>query len=95
VSGGAPWAQALRTLLDAYAADRQSGGELAVQFRQAASNRSELPARYRQVLERLLEPLEASALFSEESCAFSRTDLAASLGEWLDAAESLSAGGAR
>ena len=34
-------------------------------------------------------PQEASALFSEESCSFSRTDLARSLQEWVAATERL------
>jgi hypothetical protein len=43
-----------------------------------------LPDRYLDVLERLLNQLESSALFSEESCSFSRTDMvAASWSDWL------------
>ena len=82
------WRGPLDAALHAYALDRLSAGELTREFRQAAQAPA-LPPRYTAVLERLLEPLEASALFSEESCAFSRTDLAASLREWLDAASSI------
>lgn len=46
-----------------------------------------LPARYSEVWLGLLDRLESSALFSEESCSFSQTDLFDSLGLWLDKAE--------
>ncbi|MCJ0762349.1 hypothetical protein [Variovorax terrae] len=46
-----------------------------------------LPARYREVLLNLLDRLESSALFSEESCSFSQKDLLDSLRLWLDKAE--------
>lgn len=46
-----------------------------------------LPDRYLDVLERLLNQLESSALFSEESCSFSRTDMVAALVEWLARAQ--------
>lgn len=80
------WLKPLEAALQAYAHDRLSAGELAGTLRQGAAAHGGLPPRYLAVLEKLLQPLEASALFSEESCAFSRTDLARSLQEWLDAA---------
>ena len=83
------WAHALLEAASAYAQDRLSAGQVASQYRQAAAARTELPDRYRAVLERLLQPLEASALFSEESCAFSRTDLAHGLQQWVQAAQAL------
>ncbi len=45
-----------------------------------------LPARYATVLSDLLDRLESSALFTEESCSFSRKDLLESLQMWLDKA---------
>jgi hypothetical protein len=45
-----------------------------------------LPARYAEVLHGLLDRLESSALFSEESCSFSQKDLLDSLQLWLDKA---------
>ncbi len=45
-----------------------------------------LPARYGEVLPSLLDRLEASALFTEESCSFSQKDLLASLQMWIDKA---------
>lgn len=45
-----------------------------------------LPERFGTVLTELLNRLEASALFSEESCSFSQADLLDSLQMWLDKA---------
>lgn len=51
-----------------------------------------LPARFADVLMQLLSRLESSALFTEESCSFSRQDLLDSLQLWLDkAAQTLAA----
>lgn len=48
---------------------------------------AELPSRYAQVLDSILMRLESSALFSEESCSFSRAELIDNLALWLDKAE--------
>jgi len=77
----------LEASLQAYEHDRLSGGALCAAFREAAQRWPALPPRFAPVLEQLLQPLESSALFSEESCAFSRHDLAASLRQWLQAAQ--------
>ena len=45
-----------------------------------------LPPRYDEVLRNLLDRLESSALFTEESCSFSQRELHDSLGLWLDKA---------
>ena len=45
-----------------------------------------LPAQFGDVLAQLLDHIEASALFSEESCSFSQKDLMASLQLWADKA---------
>lgn len=45
-----------------------------------------LPERFSLVLTELLNRLESSALFSEESCSFSQSDLLDSLQMWLDKA---------
>lgn len=45
-----------------------------------------LPERYGQVLLQLLDRLESGALFTEESCSFSQTDLLVHLRGWLDKA---------
>ena len=46
-----------------------------------------LPSRYAEVWLGLIDRLESSALFSEESCSFSQVDLLDSLSMWLDKAE--------
>ncbi|MES2360377.1 MAG: hypothetical protein V4646_01105 [Pseudomonadota bacterium] len=46
-----------------------------------------LPARFHEVLLQLLDRLESSALFTEESCSFSHQDLLDSLQMWLDQAQ--------
>lgn len=45
-----------------------------------------LPARFNDVLSQLLNGLESSALFTEESCSFSQTELLDSLQLWIDKA---------
>lgn len=45
-----------------------------------------LPPRYAEVLHGLLDRLESSALFSEESCSFSQKDLVANLQMWVEKA---------
>ena len=45
-----------------------------------------LPERYGTVLLQLLDRLESSALFTEESCSFSQSDLYAHLQGWLQKA---------
>ena len=46
-----------------------------------------LPDKYSVVLHGLLDRLESSALFAEESCSFSQQDLFGSLQMWLDKAQ--------
>ncbi len=45
-----------------------------------------LPEKYGEVLGLLLDRIESSALFSEESCSFSQQDLLDSLQLWADKA---------
>ena len=49
--------------------------------------RQGLPPRYDEVLLNLLDRLESSALFSEESCSFSQKDLVANLTMWVEKAQ--------
>lgn len=74
----------LATSITAWRAGQLGASALAAQWRTTAAAWPGLPPRYAAVLEQLLAPLEASALFSEESCSFSLTDLAANLAQWLD-----------
>lgn len=46
-----------------------------------------LPPRFSEVLGQLLNRLESSALFTEESCSFSQQDLLDSLQLWIDKAQ--------
>ena len=52
-----------------------------------AQLRSALPGRFDEVLMQLLDRLESSALFSDESCSFSRSELLGSLQLWTDKAQ--------
>lgn len=45
------------------------------------------PERFNEVLLNLLDRLESSALFTDESCSFSHKDLLDSLQMWLDKAQ--------
>jgi hypothetical protein len=62
-----------------------SVAQLSQHWRQAATSLP-LPARYGEVLGNLLDRLEASALFSEESCSFSQKDLFGGLRTWAEKA---------
>ena len=46
-----------------------------------------LPGRFNDVLSQLLNGLESSALFTEESCSFSQKELLDSLQLWIDKAQ--------
>lgn len=61
--------------------------EFSAQARRSHTLLETLPPRYREVLLGLLDRLESSALFAEESCSFSQTDLLDSLQMWLDKAQ--------
>ena len=50
--------------------------------RSAAALHAALPPRFAEVLLNLLDRLESSALFSEESCSFSQKDLLDNLQQW-------------
>jgi len=81
---------ALAPTLTAFTAVQLSLTALAHQWRQAAqAHQPALPARYLEVLERVLSQLESSALFTEESCSFSQGDMVAALGDWLQRARAL------
>lgn len=69
---------------------RQSHGTAAPFVQQARSHSSmleALPEKYRLVYHDLLNRLESSALFAEESCSFSQRDLLDHLQRWADKAE--------
>jgi hypothetical protein len=45
---------------------------------------SQLPEKYGAALENVLSRVESSSLFTEESCSFSKKDLANALRVWLE-----------
>jgi hypothetical protein len=45
---------------------------------------SQLPEKYGSALENVLSRVESSSLFTEESCSFSKKDLANALRVWLE-----------
>lgn len=60
-----------------------SAAQLNDQARAAHALLAALPERYGPVLLQLLDRLESSALFTEESCSFSQTDLHTHLHGWI------------
>jgi hypothetical protein len=75
----------LQATLDGVRAGRMGPAALADAAR-ADSTIAALPPRYAEVLQRLLDRLEASALFTEESCSFSQRELLDALQQWIDKA---------
>jgi hypothetical protein len=68
----------------------RAGGLAAHGLSDLARGQSELlaalPEKFSEVLHQLMDRLESSALFSEESCSFSQRDLIDSLQMWADKA---------
>jgi hypothetical protein len=83
-------AQQLDALAGRIAALRNGGGgsvtTLSNEARASTELLGALPPRYGEVLLNLLDRLESSALFSEESCSFSQKDLLDNLQVWVDKA---------
>jgi hypothetical protein len=73
--------------LDALVAELQNGqlriDEFSRLVRSMCGLREALPPKYGQVLLTLLDRLESSALFTEESCSFSVNHLHAALTDWV------------
>lgn len=76
---------ALQSQLDALRGGRLRAADFC-QAARAQTAKLTLPPRYADVLHQLLDRLESSALFAEESCSFSQQDLLDSLQLWLDKA---------
>ena len=76
----------LQAGLDALRNDSSTPAAFSTMARAQTSLLAALPPRYEEVLLGLLDRLEASALFSEESCSFSQRDLLDNLQLWLDKA---------
>ena len=78
--------QQLRSGLEQLAQAQITASTLGQQARAAQALLQTLPPRYAEVLLNLLDRLESSALFTEESCSFSQKDLLANLQTWADKA---------
>ena len=77
----------LRSGLEQLAQAQITASTLGQQARAAQALLQTLPPRYAEVLLNLLDRLESSALFTEESCSFSQKDLLANLQTWADKAQ--------
>jgi hypothetical protein len=74
--------------LQAFERGAHTAAALSTLARQQTALFAALPPRYGEVLLNLLDRLESSALFSEESCSFSQKDLVANLQMWVEKARS-------
>lgn len=77
---------ALQTQLQALRSGQTLSTDFSRHARAHTALLAALPPRYGQVLHDLLDRLESSALFAEESCSFSQRELHDSLQLWLDKA---------
>ena len=73
--------------LQAFGRGDHNAATLSTLARQQPALLAALPPRYSEVLLNLLDRLESSALFSEESCSFSQKDLVANLTMWVEKAQ--------
>ena len=73
--------------LQAFERGDHTAAALSTLARQQTTLLAALPPRYGEVLLNLLDRLESSALFSEESCSFSQKDLVANLTMWVEKAQ--------
>ena len=76
----------LAQALQAFERGDHTAAALSTLARQQTTLLAALPPRYSEVLLNLLDRLESSALFSEESCSLSQKDLVASLQIWVEKA---------
>lgn len=77
----------LAQALQAFERGDHTAATLSTLARQQTTLLAALPPRYSEVLLNLLDRLESSALFSEESCSFSQKDLVANLTRWVEKAQ--------
>ena len=77
----------LAQALQAFERGDHTAATLSTLARQQTTLLAALPPRYSEVLLNLLDRLESSALFSEESCSFSQKDLVANLTMWVEKAQ--------
>ena len=77
---------ALAQALQAFERGDHTAATLSTLARQQTTLLAALPPRYGEVLLNLLDRLESSALFSEESCSFRKKDLVGNLTMWVEKA---------
>lgn len=73
--------------LDDFEAGRIDMDALIATWRLHGVEDANLPAKWREVLDGLLMRLESARLFSHDSCSFSRSELLATMREWLARAQ--------
>ena len=79
---------AIKTKLQKFQAGEIRTTELTNAARASAVLTSSLPPQFGEVLNNILDRLESSALFTEESCSFSQTGLLENLEVWIEKAQS-------
>ncbi len=75
--------QSAQHALQAWLDGSGNASELIQTFRVFCKD-SQLPEKYGAALENVLSRVESSSLFTEESCSFSKKDLANALNIWLE-----------
>ena len=75
--------EALARSLAEFEAGRIDLDALIAVWRQHGCEDAAIPAKWREVLDGLLMRLESARLFSQDSCSFSRSELLATMREWL------------
>jgi hypothetical protein len=78
--------QVLTAQIQQVLADQLRTNTLVQTARESQALVSALPEKYKLVLSDILDRLESSALFTEESCSFSQRDLLDSLTIWAEKA---------
>lgn len=79
----------LGSSLDDFEAGRIDMDALIATWRRHGVDDANLPVKWREILDGLLMRLESARLFSQESCSFSRSELLATMREWLVRAQAL------
>ncbi|MBU3598985.1 hypothetical protein ICN28_00450 [Polynucleobacter sp. 30F-ANTBAC] len=77
--------------LKAWVRAEQDSAQLIENFRSLCKE-WQLPQKYQDALDQVLSRIESSSLFTEESCSFSKKDLANALGVWLEKAYQFKSG---
>lgn len=76
--------EALARSLAEFEAGRIDMDALIAVWRRHGCEDTAIPAKWREALDGLLMRLESARLFSQDSCSFSRSELLATMREWLE-----------